>query len=179
MRSYEESTGPADSQGLYKKSLLGTAGGIQVSYNIDRRSAVTAAYTRTNNKGRKNYGTDFSQTQVYIKDFNLRHMNDFFQIGYERSFSVSNPLFRYHAGLVLVNSQQQVISIHSWGSGISIVEHNQWGLSQSEAGVFGGIQFSKKVDTNFEAGIKLRGYFLVSTGTFEAITLTPTLAYNF
>jgi len=45
--------------------------------------------------------------------------------------------------------------------------------------VFGGIQFSKKIDTNFEAGIKLRGYFLVTAGTFEAITLTPTLAYIF
>jgi len=87
--------------------------GFRYSINIDRRSAVTAAYTRTNNKGRKNYGTVFDQPEVYIQDFNLRHTNDFFEIGYERSFSVSNPLFRYHAGLMLVNSQQQEISIQS------------------------------------------------------------------
>lgn len=48
-----------------------------------------------------------------------------------------------------------------------------------EMGIFAGLSFDKSLGDKFSLGVRARGYFVISTGTFEAITLTPFLRYGF
>ena len=75
--------------------------------------------------------------------------------------------------------QQQEIGIENFANQILIKERKYKNSKLEEGGVFAGIHFQKKVDTKFELGLKLRAYYLISISTFEALTLTPTLTYNF
>jgi hypothetical protein len=179
VRSYEEDGGPAipNRMYFYKKNLLGTIGGVELNYDLNSYSSLGATYSRTTNKGRKNYQGQNGSTELIIRDFQLRHINDFFQVFYERNFTKNNPTWKYHAGLVYARMHQQ--ELESLPNLIFIDERNFKNSRLEEGGVFGGIQYAKRIDTHFDFGLKARIYYLVSVQQLEAITLTPVLTYHF
>lgn len=179
VRSYDETGGPQNKTYLYKKNLLGTIGGIELKYHFNNNSALIAGYSRSTNKGEKNYIGVINGVDIFINDFNIRHNNDFYLLAFERRFKKSNPAFTYHVGLVVATMHQQEISIESFANQISLDERNFKNSKLQEAGVLGGFHFQKKIDTKLDLGIRIRGYYLVSAQTFEALTLTPTLTYTF
>lgn len=63
--------------------------------------------------------------------------------------------------------------------GVFLQERNYKNSKLEEGGAFIGLQYSKKIDTKFDLGMKAKFYYLISTGSPEAITLTPTLTYHF
>jgi hypothetical protein len=75
--------------------------------------------------------------------------------------------------------KQQEIEIANYVNAVYIQERNYKTYHLEEAGVFVGLQYTKQIDTKFDLGIKSRCYYLISTNSFEAITLTPTLTYHF
>lgn len=76
-----------------------------------------------------------------------------------------------------MRSQQQEVDIIS--NNISFGQRNFKNSSLEEGGAFAGCMISKMIDNKFELGIKARLYYLISTNTFETLSLTPTLAYHF
>ena len=88
-------------------------------------------------------------------------------------------MFKYHFGLVLAKMNQQEIMIENYDNLIAIDERNFKNSKLQEGGVFGGIHFQKKIDTNFEFGLRIRAYYLISVNALESITFTPTLSYSF
>lgn len=179
VRSYDETGGPQNKTYLYKKNFLGNVGGLELKYHFRNKSALILGYARSTNKGTKNFSGPINGVDVFITDFNIRHTNGFYQLAYERRFRKSNPAFTYHIGLVLAGMQQQEIAIENFSNQIVIAERNFKNSKLQEAGVFGGIQVQKKIDTKFDIGLRVRAYYLVSVQTLEALTLTPTLTYKF
>lgn len=179
VRSYDEVGGPFNKTYLYKKKFLGTIGGLDIKYALNKRSSIAIAYSRSINKGTKNFNGFVDNVQIIVEDFQLRHINNFYQACYERDFFKESPSFKYHVGIVYARMNQQEIMIENWDNRVVIQERNFKNSYLEEAGIFAGFQYSKKIDTKFELGIKVRGYYLISANTFEAITLTPTLSYRF
>ncbi|MCM5529933.1 hypothetical protein [Parasegetibacter sp. NRK P23] len=179
VRSYDEQNGPTDKQYFYKKNFIGSAAGLAVTFQVSENSGLFLEYSRTINTGKKSYEGSLNSTSVMIEDFRLRHVNNFFQLGYVRNFKMANAFIQAQAGVFMLTDQKQLISIERWDNLISISETNAENSGSKEAGVFLGGEYSFKLDTKVDFGIRTRGYFLVSTGTFEALTLTPVLRYNF
>ena len=179
VRSYDELGGPAGSIYLLKKNLLGTVTGVESKFALNEMSGIGVAYSRSINKGTKIFRGTINGVVVLVEDFQLRHVNGFYQAYYERNFSQKIPFMKFHAGILYARMSQQEIVFENWDNRISIQERNFKNSYLEEAGVFGGIQYSKLIDSKFEIGIKLRAYYLATVNTFEAITLTPTLLYHF
>jgi len=181
VRSYTESggLGPQNETYLYKKNFLGDVAGIEFKYHLDSTSSINAGYSRTANKAKRNYEGIINGVDVFVRDFNIRHNSDFFHLSYERRFKKSNPALKYHVGLVYQKTQQQEISIERYFNAVVIKERNFTNSGLEEGGFIAGIDFQKKIDTNVKLGLRLRGYYLISVQTFEALTLTPTLTFAF
>lgn len=179
VRSYDETGGPQNKTYLYKKNFLGTIGGIELKYHFKNHSALVAGFARSTNKGEKNYAGQIGGTTILINDFNIRHTNSFYQLAYERRFKKNKPEFSWQLGALLATMHQQEISIENFSNQVTIDERNFKNSKLQELGVFAGIQFQQKIDTKIDLGLRIRGYYLVSVQTFEAITLTPTLTYKF
>jgi hypothetical protein len=179
VRSYDEAQGPVDKTYFYKKNFLGTAIGAELRYKLNNSSSLVLGYTRTFNKDKKNYSENLNGVNIFIQGFNIRHINDFYLLAYERRFKKSIPYFTYHIGLLYATMHQQEIQIENFSNAIIVDERNLKNSGLNEAGFFGGVEYSKKIDTKFEVGIRIRGYYLATANTFEAITFTPTLRYFF
>lgn len=179
VRSYDETGGPQNKTYLYKKNFLGTIGGIELKYHFKNHSALVAGFARSTNKGEKNYAGQIGGTTILINDFNIRHTNSFYQLAYERRFKKNKPEFSWQLGAVLASMNQQEISIENFSNQVTIDERSFKNSKLQELGVFAGIQFQQKIDTKIDLGLRIRGYYLVSVQTFEAITLTPTLTFKF
>lgn len=82
-------------------------------------------------------------------------------------------------GVTLIYDLRQTIAIENWDNYIDIDERNLKNANAVEGGAFLGLEYLKKIDTKFNIGLKTRVYYLISTNNLEAITLTPTLTYNF
>ncbi|MEX8546476.1 MAG: hypothetical protein V5804_02640 [Mucilaginibacter sp.] len=178
--SYDEDYSPAPVKTyLYKKNLLGTISGLELKYRYGRNANLFLAYARSTNKRARNFEGDFNGVNVYITDFNIRHNDDFFILGYERNFIKAKPAFRYHFGVTIMTSQQQEITLENYANEINIQERNSRNSGLMEGGVFGGFSYTKQIEKRFELGIKARVYYMVSLGSFEAVTLTPSVAYKF
>ncbi|MDN3657361.1 hypothetical protein QWZ08_17045 [Ferruginibacter paludis] len=179
VRSYDETEGPANKTNFYNKNFLGTVGGIEMNYHLNDHSSLIGGYSRSTNAGEKNYSGNVNGVNLFIKDFNIRHSNDFYQLGYERRFNKSNPMLKYHFGVVYATMHQQEISVENFANDIIVEERNFKNSRLEEGGIFGGVHFQKKIDTKFELGIRVRAYYLISAQTLEAVTFTPTLTYLF
>lgn len=179
VKSYEEeNNGPANKTYFYKKNLIGTTVGAEMRFNLDPNSSLLLGFSNNVNKSAKNYFGNFNGVDVSIEDFHISHQNQFYQFGYDGVFSKKLNRFRFNIGIVYVQMQQQEITLENFDNFINIKERNLRNSRLNEGGVFGGLSYSFKIDTKLDLGIKLKGYYLASVSSFEAITLTPTLSYT-
>ncbi len=170
--------GGAVTQTFTQKNFIGTIGGAEIKYKISARSRLGFAYSKSVNSKEINYNA--GAISAAIINWNIRHTDKFFQLFYERDLCKKSPSFKYHAGIFYLRMNQQEIEIGNYpNGGILFEERNFKTYGLEEAGAFVGLQFSKYIDTKFELGIKTRFYYLLSTASAEAITLTPALTYHF
>lgn len=174
---YGRPGGPSNKK-FYQKNFIGSIKGVEVKYCFTKKARLGFAFANSINKKEINYTGNF--IDFGITDWKISHTNNFYQLFYERDFDKQKRHFKYHAGLFYLRSNQQEVSISDIANGgVGFEERNFKNSNLEEGGVFVGFHYSKKIDTKFELGIKSRVYYLISTGTFEAVTLTPTLTYNF
>jgi hypothetical protein len=179
VRSYDEVYGPPLHVYFFKKNFLGTISGIDLAYSIKTRSYLLAGYSRSINLGKKNYLGTINGVDIYIRDFQLKHVNNIYQLGYGRNIKVKNSILKLEAGPVLIYDAKQTLEIESYFNLVRIDESNFKNDNSVEGGVFFGVGWIKKIDTKFDLGIKSRIYYLISTSSLEAVTFTPVLVYNF
>ena len=179
VRDYNETGGPDNKVYFYEKDFIGSIAGVNLQYNISRASSVFVEYNRSINVGKKNYGGTINGTDVFINDFKLRHINNIYQLGYGYKIKDSKIGFRVESGLMLIYDAKQLIQIEGFDDLVRIKESNFKNANAVEGGVFLGAGFTKKIDTKFDLGIKARVYYLISTATLEAISISPTLTYRF
>jgi len=173
VRSYPEN-GPGIE--FYKKNFIGTSGGAEIKYRLNKRSFLTLGYMQSANKKAVDfYGTN-NGISLDIINFNIRHIEHIFYAGYERSLFKRNPGFKIQGGIYYVVPKQQEIELI--GNSINIWERSKnFGLE--ELGIFIGFQYSRKIDTHFELGIQTRLFYEFTSNIFSQVTLTPTLTYHF
>lgn len=176
--SYDEISGPQPHTYFYNKNFLGTIGGLELAYRIGKKSSIIAGYSRSVNAGKKNFSGLVGNVEVYIYDFKIRHYNNIYYAGYKYLLNKKKIKFSTDIGPVLIYYSQQNISIEGVDF-IGITENNFKNSNSVEGGIFAGIHLSKSIDKHFELGLKVRGYYLISVASFEALTLTPTLSYTF
>lgn len=167
--NYPENAPPPIVQ-FYKKNFIGSIGGVELKYKLSNKSNIGLGYLKSVNKREINYNSQ----NISIVDFNISHTNYFFQFFYERKTFKD---IHVQGGLFYLRSNQQEIDASPFGVGLE--ERNYKNSKLEEGGVFLGFHYSKKIDTKFDLGIKSRVYYLLSTSSFEAVTLTPTLTYHF
>jgi hypothetical protein len=171
-------SGGAGEVRFFQKNFIGSIGGVEMKYNLSKKSRLGIAYAKAVNKKEIKYTGNF--INLGIADWKITHINNFYQFFYERDFDKQKRNFKYHAGLFYLRMNQQEIEIADRPSGgAGFEERNFKNSNLEEGGLFVGFHYSKKIDTKFELGIKSRIYYLLSTGNLEAITLTPTLTYSF
>lgn len=177
VRSYNEQNTPVG-RSFYNKNFIGTIGGLNFKYRLTPKSSIGVAYARSVHSKEISYNVTLpSNFEASIRYFDIRHINHFWQIFYERRFQKNKNTFSAEGGVFYLRSKQQELDVSNYG--IIIEERDFAHYKLEEAGVLGGLQFSRKIDTKFNFGIKTKVYFLVSTGSMEAISITPTLSYNF
>lgn len=168
---------PVNATNFYLKNFIGTVGGADLYYRFNSFSRLGFGYAESINKGRKNGHDVINGVDMWLRDFNLSHINNFFQLFYERQFSKANSNWKYHAGAVLINSSQQEISFENFANQVVIDERNGKNSKVQEGGIFARLQFTKCIEK--KSGILTRIYYLLSTETLETVPLTPTIVYNF
>lgn len=177
VRSYNETVTPP-AKFFYKKNFLGTISGLEMKYTLNKNSWLGLGFATSRNSREIDYsGSIFPIT---IINFHITHVNKFFQFFYDRNFSKTIPAFKYQVGLFYLRMNQQEVEIADRVNGGALFEERNYKTYKlEEGGAFIGFHYSKKIDTKFDLGIKSRLYYLISTNSFEAITLTPTLTYHF
>ena len=177
--SYDESPNSFSQTSFYKKAPVGTIGGIELKYRIGKRGALAFGYAGSVNSRTVSYRTTINGVAVGISDFKITHKNRFFQLGYEYALQKKNLSLFAEAGLFYVRPFQQEIDISQSRRVILFEERNFNNSKLEEGGFFIGVTYMKKIDTKFRLGIKSRLYYLASTNSLEALTLTPVLSYSF
>ena len=179
VRNYDETGGPVPKTYFYNKHFIGSIAGIEIKYKLNQRSSLGIAYSRSINSRRISYNGPFNSIYLSIRDFRITHTDIFDQLYYEMNLFQKMPGLKCQLGLFYLRMNQQEVELSNFSNSISFEERNYKNSKLEEGGAFFGVHFSKKIDTNFELGIKSRVYYLISTNEFEAITLTPSLSYNF
>jgi hypothetical protein len=179
VRSYTEATGSFGRTYLFKKKLLGTVAGVDLKYELNKMSSIGIAYSRSINASPKRFVGHINDVLVIVEDFHLRHVDNFYQAYYERYLSKKLKTLSYQTGLLYLRVSQQEITIDDGNNIILIQERNYKNSYLEEGGIFAGFKYIKSIGNKFNCGIQARFYYLITANTFEAITLTPTLQYQF
>lgn len=181
VRSYNETGGPSNKTFFYKKKLIGSIAGIETKMKISKTGFLGFAYSRSTNSSEISYSGLFNTVNLAINQFTIRHINNFFQLYYERELYTKRPESKFagHLGVFYLRPIQQEVELANFINTIVLDERKFKNSNLEEFGLFIGVYYSKKIDTKFDLGIKSRVYYLISTNSFEAITLTPTLTYHF
>lgn len=161
-----------------KKKPIGSIAGIELKYGIGPTSRFTLGFSQSRNRREVNFEGQI--VPAFIDDFNITHINRFFEFSYERDWSKKLPNLKYHFGIFYMRSKQQEISINDRPGQptIDVSERNYKSYGLEEGGLHAGVEYQKKIDPHFALGIKTRLYVTVSAG-LEALTLTPVLTYTF
>lgn len=174
VRSYDES-GPGIH--FYNKNFIGTSGGAELKYRLNKRSTIALGYMESNNKRVADfYGTNNNIT-LNIWSFTIRHTEHIYYAGYEHNLFKHNPGLRLQVGIYYVKPVQQEIEVTN--NSINIWERKKSNAHLNDLGVYLGFQYSRKIDTHFDLGVQSRIFYEVTTGILSQVTLTPTLAYHF
>ena len=179
VRSYDELGGHNPKTYFYKKNFVGSIAGLELKFQMDSSSTLSIAYAQSVNGKKINFDGPFNSIYLQIENFTIRHINHFYQFAYEGTFNKLKNNWKFQAGLFYLRSNQQEISLENYNNLINLAERNYKNNGLEEGGIFVGLGYFKPIDRHFSLGIRSRVYFLISTGTFEAVTLTPALSYHF
>lgn len=175
VRNYDERNIPNVWYQFNNKNFWGSIGGIEARTSLGKQWFLGLGYEHSVNKRRINFTP--TNAPVYIEDFRIRHDNNFFKLIVEKQYGKRSGRFAVSTGLFYMTSAQQEVELSP--NGLSFEERNLKNSGMEEGGTFIGLRYSRKIDTHFQLGLKAQVYYLISTSTFEAISLAPTLTYGF
>ena len=178
--TYNDVYSPGNSSTYFrKKDPIGTMAATEAHFRLGRRSFLSAGFARSVNSARVDFSGTVGTAQVDITGFHLRHLTHFFTLGYARAVERNRSEWQGAAGLVYLTTQQQEFELDRATRDVMLNERNFSRNRLAEGGVYGGVQYLRRIDSRFRAGVKLRVYYLVSVASFETLALTPTLTFSF
>lgn len=175
VRSYDERTFANGATQFLNKNFLGRIGGIDLSYKIGRNLLLGIGFDRSSNTRVVSFQPQTAP--VFIRDFTISHWNNFYNLLLTKEIIRKKYIFLPSIGAYYLRSQQQEIDVSN--QGVSFDQRNFKNSRLEELGALAAFEFQYQIDTRTYLGVRTRFYFTVSTGTPEAITLTPTLSYHF
>lgn len=176
---YNEAPNSFSDINFYKKSVVGKMGGFEIKYRIGKRAKLGFGYAASSNTRKISYAGLVNGVNIGIVDFSIAHKNQYYQLGYEFGLGRKKSDFLFETGLFYIRPHQQEVEISTFSRRVLFDERNFNNSRLEEGGAFVGISFMKKIDTKFHFGLRSRFYYLISTASPEALTLTPVLSYNF
>lgn len=176
---YDESPNSFSDINFYNKSVIGAIGGLEIKYRIGKRTKLGLGYASSSNSRILSYSGVANGVGIGIIDFPITHKNQFYQMNYEFGIGGLKSDFSVEAGFFYLRSFQQEVEISSFRRTVLFEERNFKNSRLEEGGAFIGFSYMAKIDTRFRLGIRSRFYYLISTNSPEALTVTPTLSYNF
>lgn len=162
---------------LLQKRKIGSYFNATFSLRIGGRNYLEIGHSRTLNQGVYNGVVIFPNgTRVELRDFELRHKNHFYNIGYKRVFDN----FSLNGGLGYLAVQQSEINIFPSAGTVLIKERNLDNSNLEEAVVYLGIDYDLYRSGNFTLGVRSTAYFIISYGPdLETFTVSPSLRFDF
>lgn len=163
---------------LLQKREIGTYFNVTASLRIGGRNYIELGHSRTLNQGVYNGGISFPNgTEVQVRDFQLRHRNQFFKLGFKRQFSDN---FAARIGISDQRDQRSVINIDPNRGVIQIAERNRKNSNAGEGVIYAGIEYNFYRSGRFTLGVQSTAYFIVTAGQeLETFTIAPVLSFNF
>lgn len=163
---------------LLQKREIGTYFNVTASLRIGGRNYLELGHSRTLNQGVYNGGISFPNgTEVQVRDFQLRHRNQFFKLGYRRQFSDN---FSARIGISDQRDQRSVVNIDPNREVVQIAERNRENSNAGEGVIYGGIEYDLYQSGRFTLGVQSTAYFIVTAGTeLETFSIVPVLSFNF
>ena len=99
VRSYEEQAPPFPVTEISKKNFIGTVGGIELKYKVTKRASWGFGFAKSSNQKAINYTSNVNGVVLSIKDFDIKHVNHFYQLFYEREIIKKIPALKSQIGL--------------------------------------------------------------------------------
>lgn len=164
---------------LFQKRQIGTYFNVTASIRLGGRNYLELGHSRTMNQGTYDGGVTFPNvTEVIVEDFQLRHRNIYFKLGYKRLLIKNKAAIQI--GLVDMYFQQSEVNIWPDGQQVLIKERNYENSYLGEFGAYLGFQYDFYESGKFTLGARSTAYVIVSAGIdFETLALAPYLRYNF
>lgn len=160
---------------FYKKNFIGTIAGIEGRLNVGKNGSLGLGFSKSINKRVINY---FNGRNVGLMDFTISHTNYYNVFDYEyKLLNKKKNNIAFQLGIYYLRSKMQEIDISP--DGVMLDERNFKNSKVEDGGALIGVHYFKKIDTKFDLGIKTRASISLAMGIMDAITLTPTLRYNF
>jgi len=176
---YDESPDGFSDIKFYNKQVMGSIGGLELKYRIGKRGRLGLGYAGSSNQRAISFSGVINGVSIGIIDFNISHKNRFYQFNYEFAAGGKRSDFAVEAGLFYLRTFQQEMELSTFNRRILIEERNFNNSRLEEGGAFVGVSYMRKIDTRFRFGVRSRFYYLISTSSPEALTITPVLSYNF
>lgn len=163
---------------LLQKREIGTFFNVRFSLRVGGRNYLEMGHARTLNQGLYNGFVNFpNETLVLVEDFQLRHRNFFYELGYKR---LVNKNLSIGVGLAHLSLQQEVININSALNTVEIAESNEANSKFAELASYLDVAYDFYSSGNFTLGVHARSYFIISYGPeLETFTIAPYLRFNF
>lgn len=163
---------------LLQKREIGTFFNARFSFRVGGRNYLELGHARTLNQGVYSGFVNFpNETLVLVEDFQLRHRNFFYEIGYKR---LVDKYLSLGAGLAHLSLQQEVININSDLSTVEIAERNETNSNLAELASYLDVAYDFYSSGTFTLGVHARTYFIISYGPeLETFTVAPYLRFNF
>lgn len=163
---------------LLQKREIGTYFNATLSLRLGGRNYLELGHSRTLNQGVYNGVVLFPNgTRVEVRDFQLRHRNHFFQLGYKRVLSDRLSL---RIGLFDLRDQRSVINIFPAAGNVQIAERNFENANSNEGGGYVGFTYDLYSSGKFTLGVESTAYLILSAGVeLETLSFTPSLRFNF
>ncbi|WP_298954143.1 hypothetical protein [uncultured Nonlabens sp.] len=170
--------GFAGEDALLQKREVGTYFNVSFSIRIGGKNYLEVGHSRTLNQGTYNGIVFFPNgTEVSIRDFQLRHRNHFYKLGFKRYF---NDNFSAHIGIGQLNDQRSVINIFPDAGTVQIAERNYENSNSAEGIAYLGLEYDVYSNGNFTFGVKSTAYAIITAGIeLETFSFTPSLRFNF
>ncbi|MDP1973811.1 MAG: hypothetical protein Q8J87_12600, partial [Sediminibacterium sp.] len=140
VRSYQEQAPPFPVTEISNKNFIGTVGGIELKYNVTKRASWGFGYAKSSNQKAINYTSNVNGVVLSINDFDIKHVNHFYQLFYEREITKKLPALKSQIGLFYLRPQQQEVSISR--NGFLFEQRNFKNSYLEEGGIFLGLHYS-------------------------------------
>lgn len=179
VRGYEEGASPFYSTSFFKKKAIGSTGGANFLFNASKHSSIGIGYVRTANTRMINYQGSF--INLGIINWRIYHVNNIYQAFYRYQTQKKRHSYYTNAGLFYVRPLQQEVEIsdNQFRRGVLFEERAYKRYRLEEGGAFMGLGYKYQLAKNVGIGVQSNLYFTISTNSFELLSLTPTVSFEF